>query len=43
MPGMAHALADEPGIDPAPQTAAARTVDGLAAEWLRRWLTPDGY
>jgi dienelactone hydrolase len=35
---MAHALADEPGIDPAPQTPHAAEVDRLAAEWLSRHL-----
>lgn len=38
VPGMGHALADEPGVEPAPQTAAAQTVDALAVDWLRRWL-----
>ncbi len=40
VPGMAHALAEEPGIDPAPQTAAAGQVDALAVGWLRRHLSP---
>lgn len=40
VPGMAHALAEEPGIDPAPQTAAAGQVDALAVGWLRRHLPP---
>ena len=39
--GMGHALADEPGIAPAPQTAAAEQVDRLAVEWLRRHLAVD--
>lgn len=38
IPGMAHALADEPGTDPAPQTPHAAIVDRLAAEWFRRHL-----
>lgn len=38
VPGMGHALADEPGDDPAPQTPAAREVDALAREWLARHL-----
>lgn len=38
VPGMAHALADEPGIAPAPQTAHAIAVDQLAVEWFRRHL-----
>jgi len=36
VPGMGHALADEPGIDPAPQTPAAATVERLATSWLRQ-------
>jgi dienelactone hydrolase len=35
---MAHALADEPGIDPAPQTPHAAEVDRLAVDWLSRHL-----
>jgi acetyl esterase/lipase len=38
IPGMAHALAEEPGEDPAPQTPAARAVDLRAVQWLRRHL-----
>jgi hypothetical protein len=38
VPGMEHALAEEPGIEPAPQTAAARAVDGHASRWLGRHL-----
>jgi pimeloyl-ACP methyl ester carboxylesterase len=38
IPGMEHALAEEPGIEPAPQTEAARQVDPLAVEWLRLGL-----
>jgi pimeloyl-ACP methyl ester carboxylesterase len=33
--GVAHALAEEPGIDAAPQTAGAKQVDELAVEWFR--------
>jgi dienelactone hydrolase len=36
--GMPHALADEPGTDPAPQTAHAAQVDARAVEWFRRYL-----
>lgn len=36
--GLGHALAEEPGVEPAPQTAGARRVDALAAEWLRTHL-----
>jgi pimeloyl-ACP methyl ester carboxylesterase len=39
--GMAHALADEPGTDAAPQTPHAATVDRLAAAWFREHLSPD--
>jgi hypothetical protein len=36
--GLEHALADEPGVEPAPQTPAAAQVDKLAADWLARYL-----
>jgi hypothetical protein len=36
--GVAHALADEPGIEAAPQTPGAMRVDELAAEWFRAEL-----
>jgi hypothetical protein len=32
--GMAHALAEEPGTEPAPQTPHAAVVDGLAVDWF---------
>ncbi|MBA2496613.1 MAG: alpha/beta hydrolase [Acidimicrobiia bacterium] len=35
---MAHALAEEPGVEPAPQTAPAAAVDRHAVHWLRRHL-----
>lgn len=38
VPGMAHALADEPGIEPAAQTPHAAAVDRHAVSWLRRHL-----
>ena len=38
VPDMAHALADEPGVDAAPQTPHAAIVDGLATDWFRRSL-----
>jgi dienelactone hydrolase len=38
VPGMEHALADEPGMDPAPQTSQAAEVDSLAVGWLQRYL-----
>ena len=34
IPGMGHALADEPGIAPAPQTAHAAVVDQHTMAWL---------
>ena len=39
VPGMKHALAAEPGIEPAPQTTEAQLVDAATTEWLRRYLT----
>jgi hypothetical protein len=36
---MEHALAEEPGIEPAPQTEVPKRVDPIAAEWLREHLT----
>jgi pimeloyl-ACP methyl ester carboxylesterase len=33
-----HALAEEPGVDAAPQTTAAKRVDALAVEWFRGHL-----
>jgi dienelactone hydrolase len=39
VPHMEHALADEPGINPAPQTPHAAVVDRHAAEWFGRHLT----
>jgi pimeloyl-ACP methyl ester carboxylesterase len=39
VPGMAHALAAEPGIEPAPQTPEAAEVDRHASEWLRQHLS----
>lgn len=38
VPGMAHALADEPGIEAAPQTPHAAQVDRHATAWLQRHL-----
>ncbi|NMO94061.1 alpha/beta hydrolase [Actinomycetospora sp. TBRC 11914] len=36
--GMGHALAEEPGVEPAPQTPHAAQVDRLAVEWLAQAL-----
>jgi hypothetical protein len=38
VPGMGHALAEEPGVQPAPQTPAATEVDRYAVEWLSTHL-----
>lgn len=38
IPGMEHRLADEPGLDPAPQTAHAASVDAELTNWFRRHL-----
>jgi alpha-beta hydrolase superfamily lysophospholipase len=40
VPGMGHALAAEPGMEPAPQTPAAVEVDRHAVDWFRRHLEP---
>ena len=42
IPGLAHALADEPGIEPAPQTPSAREVDAGLTMWFRRHLANAG-
>ncbi|HCT80001.1 MAG TPA: alpha/beta hydrolase [Micromonosporaceae bacterium] len=38
VPGMGHGLAEEPGMEPAPQTPHAAHVDGIVAQWLGRQL-----
>ncbi len=38
IPGMGHALAEEPGMEPAPQTREAALVDREAVRWLERYL-----
>jgi dienelactone hydrolase len=38
VPAMGHALAEEPGTEPAPQTPHAATVDRAAVAWFRRHL-----
>ena len=38
IPGMGHAVAEEPGIEPAPQTPEAALVDREAAQWFERYL-----
>ena len=42
VPDMPHALADEPGVEPAPQTPHAAAVDRLAVDWFERNLTAGG-
>lgn len=42
VPGMGHALAEEPGVEPAPQTAHAAEVDAHAVRWLQRHLAAPG-
>ncbi|MCK2238755.1 MULTISPECIES: S9 family peptidase [unclassified Crossiella] len=38
IPGLAHPLAEEPGIEPAPQLPLARVVDTGLTTWFRRHL-----
>jgi dienelactone hydrolase len=38
IPGMGHAFAAEPGIEPAPQTPEAKLVDAAVTDWLNRYL-----
>lgn len=38
VPDLAHPLADEPGLDPAPQLPAARAVDEILTQWFLRQL-----
>lgn len=38
VPDLAHSLADEPGLEPAPQRPTARAVDEILTEWFRRRL-----
>lgn len=40
VPELAHALAEEPGMEPAPQTPGAKQVDEAVADWFRRHLAP---
>jgi pimeloyl-ACP methyl ester carboxylesterase len=39
VPGLEHAFADEPGIEPAPQTEAAAAIDRLVTAFFGRHLT----
>ncbi|MEV6278696.1 alpha/beta hydrolase [Nocardia sp. NPDC051832] len=36
VPDLAHPLAEEPGIEPAPQLPIAKTVDDILTEWFTR-------
>jgi dienelactone hydrolase len=38
VPGMAHAIAEEPGMEAAPQTAEAKEVDAAETAWFQRYL-----
>jgi alpha-beta hydrolase superfamily lysophospholipase len=38
VPDLAHPLADEPGLEPAPQRPATRVVDEIVTGWFRRQL-----
>jgi dienelactone hydrolase len=38
VPDMAHAFAEEPGMEPAPQTAVAKRVDAAVTDWFQRYL-----
>lgn len=38
--GVTHALADPPGLDPAPQQPGAAEFDRLAVQWFSRYLRP---
>ncbi|WP_257232157.1 S9 family peptidase [Streptomyces sp. Rer75] len=42
IPGLAHPLAEEPGIEPAPQLPQAREVDTGLTRWFRRHLEDAG-
>jgi pimeloyl-ACP methyl ester carboxylesterase len=39
VPDLAHPLAEEPGLEPAPQLPGARAVDGILTSWFRRQVT----
>ncbi|WHT15817.1 alpha/beta hydrolase [Crossiella sp. CA-258035] len=39
IPGLAHPLAEEPGIEPAPQLPLTREVDRVLTEWFGRHLS----
>ena len=39
VPELAHPLAEEPGLEPAPQLPTARAVDEILTRWFVRQLT----
>ena len=39
VPDLPHPLADEPGLEPAPQLPAAKAVDEILTQWFLRQLT----
>ena len=39
IPDMAHAIADEPGLEPSPQNAVATSVNEVVAGWLSEHLS----
>ena len=39
VPGLPHPLADEPGLEPAPQLPGAKAVDEILTQWFSRQLT----
>jgi hypothetical protein len=39
VPDLPHPLADEPGMEPAPQQPVARVVDEILTKWFQRQLT----
>jgi len=39
VPDLPHPLADEPGLEPAPQLPAAKVVDEILTQWFLRQLT----
>jgi alpha-beta hydrolase superfamily lysophospholipase len=39
VPDLAHPLANEPGLEPAPQLPTARAVDEIVTRWFRQQLT----
>ena len=39
VPDLAHPLAEEPGLEPAPQLPTARAVDEIVTRWFLRQLT----